>query len=69
MEAGLCHNIDLDGGVTTRVIDVASVDLGDGHRESFSIERLSADARLEQRSDERWKLFVSQSEGLRWEVI
>ena len=33
VETGLGHDIDLDGGVTARVVDVASVDLGDGHGE------------------------------------
>ena len=31
VEAGLSHDIDLDGGVATRVVDVAGVNLGDRH--------------------------------------
>lgn len=34
VEAGLSDNVDLDGGVTTRVVDGASVDLGDSHPDS-----------------------------------
>ena len=31
VQAGLSDDVDLDGGVTTRVVDGASVNLGDGH--------------------------------------
>ena len=31
MAYGLSDDIDLDRGVATRVVDVAGVDLGDGH--------------------------------------
>lgn len=31
VETGLGDNVDLDGGVSTRVVDVAGVDLGDRH--------------------------------------
>lgn len=31
VETGLGDNVDLDGGVSTGVVDVAGVDLGDGH--------------------------------------
>ena len=31
MAHGLGDDVDFDGGVTTRVVDVAGVDLGDGH--------------------------------------
>lgn len=31
VQAGLGDDVDLDGGVTTRVVDGASVNLGDGH--------------------------------------
>lgn len=31
MKTSLGDNLDLDGGVTTRVVNRASVDLGDGH--------------------------------------
>jgi hypothetical protein len=39
VKARLGDDIDLDGGVTTRVVDGASVDLGDGHDES-GLERI-----------------------------
>lgn len=31
VQAGLSDDVDLDGGVTTRVVDGASVNFGDGH--------------------------------------
>jgi hypothetical protein len=31
VEASLGDNVDLDGGVSTGVVDVAGVDLGDRH--------------------------------------
>ena len=33
MKTGLGDDIDLDGGVTTGVVDLTSVDLCDGHTE------------------------------------
>ena len=35
MKAELSNNVNLNGRVATRVVDVASVDLGDGHFESI----------------------------------
>lgn len=31
MKAFLCDDVDLDGGVTARVIDLAGMDFGNGH--------------------------------------
>lgn len=41
VEAGLGNDVDLDGGVTTRVVDGAGVDLGDGHVDCFCVWLLS----------------------------
>lgn len=40
MEAGLGDNVDLDGGVTTRVVDGTSVNFGDRHDECTEIEKI-----------------------------
>ena len=68
VEAGLSHDIDLDGGVATRVVDVAGVDLGDRHvgwnwgEVSFGKTRKrfvykgtgSSRGRMEMRRGEKW---------------
>ena len=42
MEAGLGDDVDLDGGVTARVVDGTGVDLGDGHFEVCVEEKTRA---------------------------
>lgn len=37
MQTSLGDNVDLDGGVTARVVDGASVNLGDRHRADFNV--------------------------------
>lgn len=39
METGLSDNVNLDGWVSTRVVDLTSVDLGDRHNDAFCEER------------------------------
>jgi hypothetical protein len=36
VETGLGNDVDLDSGIATRVVDVASVDLADRHGEKIS---------------------------------
>lgn len=38
METSLSDNVHLDGGVTTRVVDRAGVDLGDRHFDELEIQ-------------------------------
>lgn len=35
METGLSDNVNLDGWVSTRVVDLTSVNLGDRHNDAF----------------------------------
>jgi hypothetical protein len=35
VETGLSDNVNLDGWVSTRVVDLTSVDLGDRHNDAF----------------------------------
>lgn len=52
VKASLGDDIDLDGGVTPRVVDGAGVDLGNGHDESQSVRRLDVMWKIQVRGEE-----------------
>lgn len=53
MEAGLGDNVDLDGGVTTRVVDGTSVNLGDRHDECTEVEKIFSQLEEKRRREKR----------------